>query len=134
MQAGSSTLEKFVLAGGTSRTNGADDSAPRFGNRGIARALQSLLKFVGALAAENQMRMAIDQAGGDDAAASTFASTGDHVAVQVLFRANGFDGIANDNHSHGRRRSRQTVKQIHVSPTQSFPLGHRCLYPCRWSL
>src|SRR5690606_17133780 len=57
-----------VLGGGAGGGHGGDDAAAGAGDLLVGRPVEALLELAGAVAAEDQVGVAVDQAGGDPAA------------------------------------------------------------------
>ena len=69
VEAGAALLEQLVVGGGFGLGDGRGDSAARFGDLLVARAGAAHGMLVGAVAAEDQVRVAVDQARSDPCAA-----------------------------------------------------------------
>ena len=86
--------DELVLARRPRRLDGRDDAAAGRGDLAVARAGQAQLELVRAVAAEDEVGMAVDQAGGDPTAVASDALGGVGVRRQVALRADKGDAPA----------------------------------------
>ena len=94
--------KKPVFAGSPRRVDGGQDTTTRAGNLGVADALQALLELDRAVAGMDRMGVAINQAGGDEAALQVPRITGAKGCGQIGHRAGPGDAVAVQ--CHGRVR------------------------------
>jgi hypothetical protein len=104
-------FQQLLFSRGAGGADRREDAAARLGNLGIGNAIEALLEFLGAVAAVDNVGMAVDQARGEEAPAAIDGLTGRCVLARsgpsdaTAFHQNGavLDQAIRPSVGHGRQ-------------------------------